>query len=108
MALPFTLASALFGYGLVMVVFGGYFSLYMGLVTTYFHEQAGTANALIGAIELLLFTLLAVACNAYFISTPSDIAWLILGVAMLLGWAWGTLFIKNSKLDVISNIESKQ
>ncbi|MBD1582293.1 MFS transporter [Pseudoalteromonas sp. S16_S37] len=103
-ALPFTLANALLGYGLVMMVFGGYFSLYMGLVTTYFREQSGSANALIGAIELLLFTLLAVACNAYFISVPSDIAWLILGVALLLRWAWGTLFLKNGKLDANSNI----
>ncbi|BBN80209.1 Bcr/CflA family drug resistance efflux transporter [Pseudoalteromonas sp. A25] len=98
--LPFTLVTALFGYALVMIVFGGYFSLYMRLVSRLFPSQAGTANALIGAIELLLFTLLAVALNTYFINVPSDIAWLIWAVAALLIWAWGTLFIEQEQASV--------
>ncbi|CAM4290578.1 MFS transporter [Pseudoalteromonas byunsanensis] len=92
MFMPFTLLNALLAYGLVMIMFGGYFAIYIQMLSEYFPEQAGSANALIGACELLLFSLLAVACNSYFIDKPSDMAWVTWFMAMLLGWAWMTLF----------------
>ncbi|MCF6437395.1 MFS transporter [Pseudoalteromonas sp. MMG022] len=95
MFMSFTLLNALFAYGLVMVMFGGYFAIYIQMLSEHFCEHAGSANALIGACELLLFTVLAVACNSYFIDVPSDMAWITWFMAVLLGWAWLTLFLSK-------------
>lgn len=86
--LPFSLFNALLGYGFIMVVFGGYFAAYMQLLGVHYAEQAGSANALVGAVELLGFTLLAVGCNAYFIHSLNDLAWVTMLAAALLLFAW--------------------
>ncbi|MBQ4863926.1 MFS transporter [Pseudoalteromonas sp. MMG013] len=86
--LPFGLLSTLLGYGFAMVVFGGYFAAYMQLIGLHYLAQAGSVNALVGACELLVFTLLAVGCNAYIIRSIHDLAWITLTVASLLVLAW--------------------
>ncbi|KAF7765149.1 hypothetical protein PCIT_a4468 [Pseudoalteromonas citrea] len=86
--LPFSLSSVLLGYGFMMVVFGGYFAAYMQLLGVHYAAQTGSANALVGAVELLGFTLLAVGCNAYLIDSLDDLAWITLLVAVVLLLAW--------------------
>ena len=86
--LPFSLFNALLGYGFIMVVFGGYFAAYMQLLGVHYAAQAGSANALVGAVELLGFTLLAVGCNAYLIHSLNDLAWITMLAAALLLFAW--------------------
>lgn len=103
LVLPFTLFDALLGYGLVMVVFGGYFTAYMQLVNTHYLSQSGSANALIGAFELLVFTFFAVLSNTYIIDKPIHLAWITLCVAGLLLIAW----IKLLLASMSSNIRNK-
>jgi MFS family permease len=106
--LPFSLATALFGYGLVMIVFGGCFAAYMQLLGTHYAAKTGSANALVGAVELLVFTLLALGCNAYVIQSFNDLAWIILSAAGLLLVAWFKLFHSQACFKGIVQYEVRQ
>jgi len=98
--LPASLTFNLVAYGLLMVVFGAYFPIYIQTLSQLFLKRVGTANALAGALDLLLFTLLAVLCNAYLLNSVADLAWISIGAALCLCPAWIILFGSSRLLSL--------
>lgn len=95
-ALTFVLASdsalaILLAYAAIMLVFGGYFPSYMHLIGLLHPNQAGTANALVGAIELLIFSVVAWLVNQWLTDNTHTIALLIVLCAALLLVSWQTI-----------------
>ncbi|WP_462163484.1 MFS transporter [Pseudoalteromonas xiamenensis] len=78
----------LLAYALVMLVFGVYFPVYMHLIGVVEPNNAGTANALVGAVELLVFTLLALAINRWLLDSPLSVALFIGLCALFVLFAW--------------------
>ncbi|MCF2858307.1 MFS transporter [Pseudoalteromonas sp. SMS1] len=85
-ALTFLLLSehvyaVIFAHCAIMFIFGSYFPSYMYYVGYFYKSRSSTANALVGATELLLFSSIAWAANQYLISGPESIALLTAGCA---------------------------
>ncbi|MEI5637770.1 MFS transporter [Pseudoalteromonas sp. UG3-1] len=80
--------AVLMAYAAIMLVFGAYFPSYMHLIGIMHPEKAGTANALVGAIELLFFSALAWLMNKWLLSGTESLALLVLICAALLFMTW--------------------
>ncbi|MCG7561197.1 MULTISPECIES: MFS transporter [Pseudoalteromonas] len=103
-ALTFVLASdnaiaILLAYAAIMLVFGGYFPSYMHLIGLLHPTHAGTANALVGAIELLIFSVIAWLVNQWLPDNTQAIALLIAVCAALLLLCWRTIRIQRPHFE---------
>lgn len=78
----------LVAYAIIMLVFGIYFPSYMHLIGIIEPQKSGTANALVGAIELLVFTLLALAMNYWVLHSVFAVAVFICCCALVVLRAW--------------------
>ncbi|ALO44303.1 MFS transporter [Pseudoalteromonas phenolica] len=81
----------LFAYTLVMMVFGAYFPSYMHIIGLLQPEKAGSANALVGAIELLFFTAIAWLTNVILFSSQHILPLIVLTCSMVLWFCWKKL-----------------
>ncbi|WP_063381915.1 MFS transporter [Pseudoalteromonas luteoviolacea] len=75
--------AVVFAHCAIMFIFGSYFPSYMYYVGHFYKSRSSTANALVGATELLLFSSIAWLANQYLITGPSSIAFLTAGCALL-------------------------
>ncbi|MCG7534327.1 MFS transporter [Pseudoalteromonas sp. OOF1S-7] len=103
-ALTFLLASdhalaVLLAYAAIMLVFGGYFPSYMHLIGLLHPTQAGTANALVGAIELLIFSVIAWLVNLWLPDNTQTLSLLISVCAVLLLLSWRTIRIQRPHFE---------
>nr|KJZ06515.1 MFS transporter [Pseudoalteromonas rubra] len=103
-ALTFLLASdhalaVLLAYAAIMLVFGGYFPSYMHLIGLLHPTQAGTANALVGAIELLIFSVIAWLVNLWLPDNTQTLSLLVAVCAALLLLSWRTIRIQRPHFE---------
>jgi len=94
--LPFSLFSSLFSYSLLMIAFGTYYPCCIHLIVTSFKQSAATASALVGAIELLCFSFLAMLMCKYLITSYVALSLLYLVSSLVLLFSW---FVMNIKLN---------
>ncbi|MBU2970970.1 MFS transporter [Pseudoalteromonas sp. C2R02] len=95
--LPFSLFSSLFSYSLLMIAFGTYYPCCIHLIVTSFKQSAATASALVGAIELLCFSLLAMLMCTYLITSYVALSLLYLVSSLVLLFSW---FVMNTKVNL--------
>ena len=76
---------------MVMAVFGAYFPSYMHILGIVQPTQTGSANALVGAIELLFFSCLAWFTNLILMTNAFLLCPLVISCAGLLWLSWGQL-----------------
>jgi len=94
--MPFSLYSSLMSYSLLMVAFGTYYPCCIHLIVTSFKQSAATASALVGAVELLLFSLLAMLMCKYLITSYLDLSMLYVASSFILFISW---FVMNRALS---------
>ena len=94
--LPFSLFSSLFSYSLLMIAFGTYYPCCIHLIVTSFKQSAATASALVGAVELLCFSLIAMLMCKYLITNYVSLSLLYLASSLVLLFSW---FVMNIKLN---------
>ncbi|SFD32913.1 MFS transporter [Pseudoalteromonas denitrificans] len=87
-AMPFSLFSALLSYSLLMVAFGTYYPCCIHLIVTSFKKYAGAASALVGAVELLCFSILAIFINKFFITSYLSLALIYIAFSFVLLLCW--------------------
>ncbi len=85
---PTTLTSTLVAYSLFMIACGAYYPSCLQLVMAPFKSMAGTANALMGAIDMFLFSLIATYVNKYWVTDIPSLGSLFFWVSMLIGVNW--------------------
>ncbi|MFC3032777.1 MFS transporter [Pseudoalteromonas fenneropenaei] len=90
----------LLAYALIMLVFGVYFPSYMHLIGVIEPQKAGTANALVGAIELLVFTCLAWAINQWLLHSTIAVAVFVTCCAAVMIVAWQRLNARFAELSL--------
>ena len=102
--LPFTLLTSISCYFLFMVCAGAYYPCCLQLIIRPFRQQTGTVNALLGAIDMFIFSALAALINALFIKDIHSLGLLFLFVSAILFISWLLLdkrentFIESSSL----------
>jgi MFS transporter, DHA1 family, 2-module integral membrane pump EmrD len=82
--LPFTLTNCLLSYSLFMVCGGAFYTISLHLLIEPFEQQTGSVNALCGAIDMLVFSVLAMLINHYWVDTLAKLGWLYLVVSSAL------------------------
>ncbi|MCJ8268998.1 MAG: hypothetical protein MJK04_06290, partial [Psychrosphaera sp.] len=85
---PTTLTSTLVAYSLFMIASGAYYPSCLQLVMEPFKAKAGTATALMGAIDMFLFSMLASIVNKYWVTDIQSLGSLFFWVSMLIGVNW--------------------
>ncbi len=95
---PFTLFNMMLAYAIFLLALGASFACVMQLLVSPYPQQAGAVTAYVGAIEMLVFSSLAIQVNAWFINDVQALG--ILYVAafslMLVCW-WGLWRQGNSE-----------
>ena len=97
--LPFTLTNSMSCYFLFTVCAGAYYPCCLQLIIAPFRHQTGTVSALLGAIDMLVFSTVAAVINTLFISDTHDLGILFLLVCAVLLISW--LLIEQRKRKFI-------
>ena len=79
-----------------MIAFGTYYPCCIHLIVTSFKQSAATASALVGAVELLCFSLIAMLMCKYLITNYVSLSLLYLASSLVLLFSW---FVMNIKLN---------
>lgn len=74
-------------YGAILFIFGGFFPIYMYYVGHFHKSRSSTANALVGATELLIFSIIAWLANQYVITGPDSISIIIAATSVIVIFA---------------------
>jgi len=87
---PFTLMNMMLAYAIFLLALGASFACVMQLLVAPYPQQAGAVTAYVGAIEMLVFSSLAIQVNAWFISDVQALGYLYVAafVLMLACWWW--------------------
>ncbi len=101
---PTTLMSTLVAYSLFMIASGAYYPSCLQLVMEPFKAKAGTATALMGAIDMFLFSMLASIVNKYWVTDIQSLGSLFFWVSMLIGVNW--LVMQSGKTTITTKAES--
>ncbi len=99
---PFTPFNLMLAYGLFMLALGAMFPCVMQLVVAPYHQQAGAVNAYVGAIEMLVFSGLAILVGRYFISDVHSLGLVFIAVFLLLVACTGVLHHKSKTSQNLS------
>ncbi|MFT4924580.1 MAG: DHA1 family 2-module integral membrane pump EmrD-like MFS transporter [Phenylobacterium sp.] len=83
-----SLSGILFAVSLFMVASGAYYPNCLGMMMAAFKRQAGTAGALLGAVDMLGFSLLAGLVNRYLVTDIESLGTVYLCCAVLLAVNW--------------------
>ncbi|MDK2596257.1 MFS transporter [Pseudoalteromonas obscura] len=75
--------AVIFAYCAILFIFGGYFPSYMYYVGHFHTSRSSTANALVGATELLIFSVIAWLANQYLISGPDSISIIVATISII-------------------------
>jgi len=90
--LPFTLFNALLSYSLFLICGGAFYTCCLQLIIEPFRQQAGTVNALSGAIDMFGCALLAMLINKYWIVDSQSLGMLFLLVTGSLAVSWWLMY----------------
>jgi MFS transporter, DHA1 family, 2-module integral membrane pump EmrD len=82
--LPFSLTNCLLSYSLFMVCGGAFYTISLHLLIEPFEQQTGSVNALCGAIDMLVFSVLAMLVNHYWVNSLAKLGWLYVAVSSAL------------------------
>lgn len=82
--LPLSLFSTLFGMALFMLALGGIYPCVLQMVTKPFPQQTGAVNAFVGAVDMLIFSVLASQVNRFFVHDIQSLGYVYLVVACVL------------------------
>jgi DHA1 family 2-module integral membrane pump EmrD-like MFS transporter len=86
--LPVTLLTSMSCYFLFMICAGAYYPCCLQLIIAPFRHKTGTVNALLGAIDMLIFPAIAVLANTFFIRDTHTLGILFLLVSSVLLISW--------------------
>jgi MFS family permease len=86
--LPFTLLTSMVCYFFFMVCAGAYYPCCLQLIIAPFRHKTGTVNALLGAIDMLVFSALSALVNTLFITHIHSlgILYLLVSAVLLISW----------------------
>jgi len=86
--LPFTLITSMSCYFLFMICVGAYYPCCLQLIIAPFRHKTGTVNALLGAIDMFVFSALAILVNTLFIRDIHSlgILFLLVSAVLLINW----------------------
>ncbi|KKE82442.1 MFS transporter [Pseudoalteromonas luteoviolacea] len=79
--------AVILAYSAILFIFGGYFPSYMYYVGHFHKSRSSSANALVGATELLIFSVVAWLANQFLISGPDSISFIIVLTALIIVFA---------------------
>ena len=99
---PFTPFNLMLAYGLFMLALGAMFPCVIQLVVAPFQQQAGAVNAYVGAIEMLVFSGLAILVGRYVISDVNSLGLVFIAVFLLLVACTGVLHHKSKTSENLS------
>lgn len=71
-----------------MIACGAYYPSCLQMVIEPFKEKAGTASALVGAIDMFVFSMIAALVNRYWVTDLKSLGVLYLFCALLLAANW--------------------
>jgi len=94
---PFSLANLLLSYSLFMIGAGAFYTLSLHLLIEPFEHKTGSVNALCGAIEMLLFPVLAVLVNRYWVKEMAALGQFYMVVSIFLLAAGLSIFYRARK-----------
>jgi MFS family permease len=100
--LPFTLLTSMSCYFLFMICAGAYYPCCLQLVIAPFRHNTGTVNALLGAIDMLFFSALAVLVNTLFIRDTYSLGILYLVVSGVLVISWMLMEQRDRRLILVN------
>ena len=95
--LPFTLFNALLSYSIFLICGGAFYTCCLQLIIEPFRQQAGTVNALSGAIDMFGCALLAMLINKYWLVDSQSLGLLFLLVTALLAVSWWLMYTQKKR-----------
>ena len=95
--LPFTLVNALLSYSLFLICGGAFYTCCLQLIIEPFRQQAGTVNALSGAVDMFGCALLAMFINKYWLVDSQSLGLLFLLVTGLLAISWWLMYAEKKQ-----------
>lgn len=98
--LPFTLITSMSCYFLFMVCAGAYYPCCLQLIIAPFPDKKGTVNALLGAIDMFVFSALAILVNTLFIRDTQSLGILFILVSVVLLISWLLLAQRERKVII--------
>lgn len=98
-ALPLSLFNSLATYSLFMICAGAYYPCSLQLLIAPFRHKAGTVNALAGAVDMFVFSALAIVANKYWVSDTQSLGVLYIIVALLLSCSWLVMLLKKNNIE---------
>jgi MFS family permease len=101
---PNQLELILLAYSCFMVMCGGFYPNALQLVLQPFKHKPGTATALLGAADMLIFTLLATLVNRLWVDSLADLGVVFLVVALIIAVNLLVLFDVNKRQVVEGNM----
>jgi len=105
--LPFSLVNTLSSYGLFMICAGAFYPCCLQLIVAPFQNKAGTVNALSGAIDMFVTSLIAVVVIKYWLTDMQSLGILFLTIAGMLAISWWLMErqIKTKHCEQNTNID---
>ena len=82
----FSLLNCLVSYSLFMMCAGAYYPCSLHLLVQPFRDKAGTVNALCGAIDMIVFSSIAIFINRFWVVDTQSLGELYIMVAIILGF----------------------
>ena len=86
--MPDSLPAILLAFTLLMMAGGGFYPAFLQLVVAPFKTQSGAVVALVGAIDMLVFSSLAAVVNRYWITDVQGLGVLYLLGALIVALSW--------------------
>lgn len=94
---PPSVISTMIAVTLFMVLSGSYYANALQLVMHPFKEKGGTASALVGSIDMLVFSLLAAVVNRYWVTDLASLGELFITCSIVVVASWLGLKAKTSR-----------
>lgn len=102
---PPSLTTILVAYSLFMVASGGYYPSALQLAIEPFKEKSGTASALVGSIDMFVFSMLAALVNRYWVTDMQSLGALFIVCAVIVAVNALILYFRSAtKLCLIDKL----
>jgi MFS family permease len=102
--LPFSVETSMSCYFLFMICAGAYYPCCLQLVIEPHRQKTGTIHALLGAVDMLIFSALAALINAVFITDTYALGALYIAVSIALLISWILMYRRTQKIITFGNI----
>jgi DHA1 family 2-module integral membrane pump EmrD-like MFS transporter len=97
--LPFSLINTLGSYAFFMVCAGAFYPCCLQLIVEPFRDKAGTVNALSGAIDMFVTSLIAIVVIKYWLTDMQSLGILFLIIAGMLAISWCLMVRQKGELN---------